>query len=127
MDSTEMQLRIKGVVTDCVCRTTTSGHAQLEIKLAAPAQPSDGPAGAPQGWAAVSKVACKSCNKWQPESTHARMLQQGFATCSRLQVTWRFVSAESHCPHFVELPADQVEVRRTAATASVRQLKESQK
>ena len=39
MDATataDMQLRIKGVVTDCVCRTTTSGHAQLEIKLAAP-------------------------------------------------------------------------------------------
>ena len=33
-----MQLRIKGTVTDCVCRTTTTGHAQLEIKLAAPGQ-----------------------------------------------------------------------------------------
>lgn len=32
----EMQLRIKGVVTECICRTTTSGHAQLEIKLSAP-------------------------------------------------------------------------------------------
>ena len=30
------QLRIKGVVSDCVCRTTTQGHAQLEIKLAVP-------------------------------------------------------------------------------------------
>ncbi|MBI1625386.1 hypothetical protein [Comamonas suwonensis] len=34
----DMQLRIKGVVTDCICRTTTTGHAQLEIKLAAPGQ-----------------------------------------------------------------------------------------
>lgn len=33
-----MQLRIKGTVTDCICRTTTTGHAQLEIKLAAPGQ-----------------------------------------------------------------------------------------
>lgn len=36
--SPDLQLRIKGVVTDCICRTTTTGHAQLEIKLAAPGQ-----------------------------------------------------------------------------------------
>ena len=34
--TTDLQLRIKGVVTDCICRTTTTGHAQLEIKLSAP-------------------------------------------------------------------------------------------
>ena len=34
--TTDLQLRIKGVVTDCICRTTTTGHAQLEIKLLAP-------------------------------------------------------------------------------------------
>ena len=36
--STDLQLRIKGVVTDCICRTTTTGHAQLEIKLLAPGE-----------------------------------------------------------------------------------------
>ncbi|MFD2754259.1 hypothetical protein [Comamonas terrae] len=32
----EMTLRIRGQVSECIYRTTTSGLAQLEIKLAAP-------------------------------------------------------------------------------------------
>ena len=32
----DLQLRICGVVSDCIYRTTLQGHAQLEIKLAAP-------------------------------------------------------------------------------------------
>lgn len=34
--ATEMTLRIRGQVSECIYRTTTSGQAQLEIKLAAP-------------------------------------------------------------------------------------------
>ncbi|MEG2976034.1 MAG: hypothetical protein RR882_08125 [Comamonas sp.] len=73
----------------------------------------------------MSTGRCKSCQLWQPESTPPRMLQQGYASCKRLKVSWHFVSAESHCPHYAELPADQVEARRAAATAAVKQMKEA--
>lgn len=69
-------------------------------------------------------TACKNCSQWQPESSAARMVQQGFANCSRNRLAWRFVSADSSCSRFDALPADQVEARRATATAAVRALKE---
>lgn len=53
-------------------------------------------------------TACKNCSQWQPDSSAARMVQHGFANCSR----------------FDALPADQVDARRKAATEAVRALKE---
>lgn len=68
---------------------------------------------------------CKRCKSWQPEKTSPRMVALGFASCSHHPLPGRTFSAETSCARFVELPAEQVEARRTAATAAVRTLKES--
>lgn len=52
----------------------------------------------------MSTTTCKRCKSWQPGHTF---------------------SAESSCHRFVELPAEQMQARRDAATAAVRNLKES--
>ena len=69
-------------------------------------------------------TACKNCSQWQPDSSAARMVQHGFANCSRQRLAWRYVSADFSCSRFDALPADQVDARRKAATAAVRALKE---
>lgn len=73
----------------------------------------------------MSTAACKRCKSWQPEKTSPRMVALGFASCSHHPLPGHTFSAESRCGRFSELPADQVEARRTAATAAVRTLKET--
>lgn len=68
---------------------------------------------------------CKRCKSWQPEKTSPRMVALGFASCSHHPLPGRTFSAETCCARFVELPTEQVEARRAAATAAVRTLKES--
>ena len=73
----------------------------------------------------VAPKSCKSCKHWQPEKTSPRMVALGFASCSHHPLPGRTFSAETSCARFVELPAEQVEARRVAATNAVRTLKES--
>lgn len=73
----------------------------------------------------TAQKSCKRCKSWQPEKTSPRMVALGFASCSHHTLPGHAFSAESSCQRFVELPAKQIEARRAAATAAVRNLKES--
>lgn len=73
----------------------------------------------------MEQPACKRCKHWQPEKTSPRMVALGFANCSHYPTPGHTFSAETSCHRFAALPADQVQARRAAATAAVRNLKES--